>query len=528
MPKPKTRAVEKEFVRLVADYDLYTMAYAVLDRRRLRWNPNLEMCQFVERHDRTIDGTKVVTMVLAPRDSYKTTIMCARMIQSIVRDRDISFLLFGETDLNAKNKLQGEVREHLETNKVLIGIYGPFKGSGQWSVDRLYVAGRTRVSSQPTLAVAGINAPEVGEHYACCFINDPVSNLNTTTETQIQNTNRVLNLLEPIIEPGMDGKGGRILIDGTRWADGDYYGRILARDVKKRKAGYASRLNVYVRTAIKPDGTLYFPEKLHPEFLIDKLDALGPYDFFCQYMNDPYCDILREFKEDWLVLYKREVLTPEFLQKTTKFITIDPAYTDEREKVSKSDYTGVIVNAVDDNGHWWIIEAIRRRVDIGGLFDFIFEVNEAWEPDVIGLEQRTVLGELGTQIEKEAMYRGVAAPPVIPLHAQKRIAGLGGNPSKETRIKVALQNRFRRRIIHICEDQHDLLYEYRRFPKAEHDDLIDALSYQPRVIGDEDAYLTYDDEPRLDKTTDHGLIEFVSDWEREKQYKTVDMLGSEA
>lgn len=233
--------------------------------------------------------------------------------------------------------------------------------------------------------------------------------------------------------------------------------------------------------AIREDGSLFFPERLTKSFLKEQRKTQGPYIFANQYQNEIIPSGDQDFKQEWIKYYE------EIPQKVNTFIFIDPAISQQET----ADYTAVVVAHVDAEGYWYVELAKRQRITATKTIELIFELNEQYSPNTIGIEIVAYQQALMHFLDEEMKRRGT----VIPVTEIRR----GTDKTKEERI-LALVPRFEWGRIYLKHGLSDLEDEYIKFPRSSHDDLMDALSsieqisynpqkestkYEPRSPNDE-------------------------------------------
>jgi predicted phage terminase large subunit-like protein len=281
-----------------------------------------------------------------------------------------------------------------------------------------------------------------------------VNRENINTKEQRQKINLYYKDLYDLVEP----QGSMIFI-GTRWHFDDLYGRII-RDNEMSK-----NFDVFVRTvwADQEKRIPLFPLKFTPDYIDSLRRDKGPYEFSSQYMNNPTDDENADFKREWVridSLFKIEAVP------LAVFITIDPAMT----KSENADYSGFVVNGVDEKGNWRILRAYRKRLDPAELIDEIFFLGGLYGSRLrrIGIEKTAYTVGLRQSIQNEMITRGKFFDIVEVEHKQR---------TKETRIR-ALVPRFESGRVVMSEYCQDLVEEMLAFPRAEHEDTLDALAYQ--------------------------------------------------
>lgn len=220
-----------------------------------------------------------------------------------------------------------------------------------------------------------------------------------------------------------------------------------------RKNGWA----IVYDKAIRDDGTLFFPERLTTGFLDEQLKTLGSYIFTNQYQNEILPEGMQTFRKDWIRYYKA---LPDY--KLT-FAFIDPAI----GQSEKSDFTALAIVDVDIEGTWFLKVARRARLTVTQQLKLVFDVHQHFQPTIIGVEDVAYQHALIQLIDEEMRRRGV----VIPVKAVKR----GPDRSKQMRIR-ALVPRFEWGRVLLAQGLHEFEAEYAKFPRAAHDDILDAVA----------------------------------------------------
>lgn len=217
-----------------------------------------------------------------------------------------------------------------------------------------------------------------------------------------------------------------------------------------------SWLIVYEK-AIRDDGTLFFPEKLSLSFLESARRVMGSYIFANQYQNEiiPSDELI--FKPEWIRYYKN---IPE---NRRTFIFIDPAISLEKH----ADFTGVAVIHVDEENNWYVPFARRLKISPTAIVDLVFKLTEEFKPMTIGVEEVAYQKALLYMIEEKMNNTGI----IVPVTGIKP----GNQESKENRI-LGLVPRFEWGKIFFNQGLTELEDELAKFPRAAHDDILDALS----------------------------------------------------
>jgi hypothetical protein len=441
--------MDKNELKYLCENDLYFLTKNILGYSDLEEEPHVEVCQFLE-------GKSKKKLLLLPRDTFKTTISTiSRAIQEIIRNPNVRILFFSETFSQSKAFLS-EVKQHLETNEKLIGLYGQFVKNPGWKEEAITVKQRTGRYKEATIMCGGVDVVRTGFHYNYIIIDDPHSQKNVSTREQIEKVKTAVKLLSPMLLPD-----GEITITATRWHDSDLSSDLLEDN----------RWTKMVRAAewVNDDGTksYFFPKRLSPEFLKDKRETLGGYLYSCNYLNNPVDDENADFKRSWFKTYREENLRSLVLK---TYITIDPAVGQK----DTADFIGIIVNSVDILNNWFFRKMEKIRIDPLELIDKIFEMNRTWHPVKIGIEKEKYTQVLKPFLDQEMKLRN-EFPPVEEMTLKIS--------NKEMRIRGLAPRYERGCIFHNEQDngRFDLEDELLRFPFSKYDDVSDAAGMQSQL-----------------------------------------------
>ena len=400
-------------------------------------------------------------LLLIPRGHLKSTLVTVCWtIQRILCNPNIRILISTGYLENAKSFLR-EIKSHFERSERLRALFGDLvNADDKWTETQVVVKSRTEIRKEPTIQVSSVDKSVVSQHYDLIIGDDLVNRENINTKEQRQKVQLYYKDLYDLIEP----QGSMVFI-GTRWHHDDLYGRIV-RDNETSK-----NFAVFVRTvwADQAARVPLFPLKFTPDYIDSLRRDKGPYEFSSQYMNDPTDDEDADFKREWIrtePLYKLEAVP------LAVYITVDPAMT----KSESADYTGVVVNGVDEKGHWRLLRAYRKRLDPAELIDEIFFLHGLYASRFrrLGIEKTAYTVGLRQSIQNEMIQRRRFFDIVEVEHKQR---------TKGTRIR-GLVPRFESGRIVMSEYCQDLVEELLSFPRAEHEDTLDALAYQLDLADD--------------------------------------------
>lgn len=214
--------------------------------------------------------------------------------------------------------------------------------------------------------------------------------------------------------------------------------------------------SVIYKKAILDDGSLLFPERLTKEFLENTRRTMGSQLFANQYQNEVIPEDAKSFKKNWIRYYST------IPSNVLRFGFIDPAIGQHKH----SDYTGIAIVCVDDMGHWYCPLLIRERLTPTQIVDKMFDLHEQFQLQCLGVESVAYQEALLYMVVEEMKKR----QKTIPMKGVTR-----SNISKKARI-LSLVPRFEWARIAIAQGMRDFEDEYNFFPRASHDDIMDALA----------------------------------------------------
>lgn len=412
-----------------------------------------ELCNFVtDRFDRK-------KIILIPRGHLKSKLISiGYSIFRIVQNPKVRILIYSATWQMAVD-LNLSIQKLLQGCEKLIQIWQDFsQGAKEWSQDRTRLAQND--TRDPTVTAAGIDNNLVGGHYDLIIMDDVVNRDNVATQDQIQKVIQrykdSLDLLEP---------GGQLIIIGTRWNDADLYGWIL-----DPQNNIKSSYDILIKKAFEGNITTgegfeaLWAQKFTLEELQLRLREEGWSHFSSQYLNDPVPEEDATFKRTWFSYYEGELdLKGKLLN---KFMAIDPALSLNKD----ADYTAMAVVGQDEHGFIYVLDIVRSRMSPSDIINEIFRMRDKWSLVDIGVEEVAFQKAISYALRADDRFKR------HPFHITELKPA---ERSKDQRIK-GLQPLYENgKIIHNRYLANNIYLEDElvRFPRATHDDVIDALAY---------------------------------------------------
>jgi len=396
------------------------------------------------------------------REHYKSTVITFGLsIQNILKDPDVTIGIFSHTRPIAKGFL-GQIKTELEQNTFLKKLFpdilyeNPKGESPKWSLDSgLRVKRLTNPKEETVEAWGLVDGQPTSKHFKILLYDDVVTRESVTTPEQIKKTTEATEL-----SFNLGAQGGKRRFIGTRYHANDTYRTIMDRGTATARLKPATHNG-------KMDGEPVFFSK---ELLMEKRRDMGPYTFGSQMLQDPVADKAMGFKSDWLKYYEDLGPTEDW----NKYLIVDPA----SKKKKTSDYTVMKVIGLAPDANYYLIDAIRDRLNLTQRAKRLFELHRKHRPLDVGYE------EYGMQADIEHM--------LYMMEQEKyrfNITPLGGQVAKEDRIKTLIP-KFEQRRIYLPKHLHFVDYEgkaqdyvqtfvddeYLNFPVCIHDDMLDCMA----------------------------------------------------
>lgn len=192
-----------------------------------------------------------------------------------------------------------------------------------------------------------------------------------------------------------------------------------------------------------------------------------PEVYACEYLCNPVDDSIRYFRKgDFLHM------TEEDKKKNkTFYITADLAISEKE----RADYTAIVVGGMDPNGQLHIVNCIRERLSGDEIVDTLMALQKVYNPLAIGIEDTQISKAIGPYLYRAMSDTGIYMN-IMML-----------KPHRQDKIQRArsIQARMRASMVKF-DKQADWWPQFEdecmSFPRAKHDDVVDALAYQGILI----------------------------------------------
>lgn len=140
-------------------------------------------------------------------------------------------------------------------------------------------------------------------------------------------------------------------------------------------------------------------------------------------------------------------------------------------KSERADSSAFCVIGMDDEGVMHVVDAYKARLDSWEITEKLFEIQQAWKPELFGIEEEKIKKALGPFLNREMLRRNIFLnfpdPPLVPTKDKRARAS-----SIQARLRAG-GVRFDMEADWFGAFQQELL----RFPKGGHDDYVDVLAW---------------------------------------------------
>jgi len=321
------------------------------------------------------------------------------------------------------------------------------------------------------------------------LLDDPVNPTEAFSPTVRENTNA--QIASTIPTRFNDLRNAKWLLIMQRLHDDDPTGHFALKDpdrwhvLKLPGENLTSQPIVYDlngKTWRMEPGELLFPDRLTREVLDGLRSDLGEYNYAGQILQEPVPIGGGEFLPEWIKYYAQGGIRPTEMNVV---ILVDPSGGDELNKKKKknSDWTAMVVVGLAPDNNYYLLDVIRDRLNPTERIDTLFMLHRKWndlcgKPPKVGYEKYGMMTD--THYIREKMRTDAY---------NFSITELGGSMAKEERIRRLIPDMqngrwfFPNTMLYVDGEgrQFDLVQEILQgematFPRARHDDCIDALS----------------------------------------------------
>lgn len=166
--------------------------------------------------------------VLLPRGHQKSTIVSTVwVIQQLLRNYNQTIGLYSATW-----PLSRDILKHIKTILVqspLKDIFGDFYNRDcLWTNEEIDIAQKNHMlTKNPSIRTGGVDSGKTGTHCKLMIFDDLITPETTNTPDQMRKVANAYRACLPLLDAG-----GRVVLIGTRYANGDLYGELLETESK--------------------------------------------------------------------------------------------------------------------------------------------------------------------------------------------------------------------------------------------------------------------------------------------------------
>jgi len=444
--------------------------------------PHRQMTDFLDAKG------KKFKLLLAPRGSYKSTILQGYCVRRILRDPNVRILYGMLNDRIAEDK-SAAVRACL-TNPNLEALFGK-QIEGPSDVNGWTVCSRTRHNLQePTFRTFTTNAPATGGHFEVVIVDDPIDE-EWCSEDMMARAKRAIRQVFPLVE-----QGGVFILVGTRYSEDDVFGEALSEGRWARltmDSGDDISVEQAANGSYRVTGTPRFAHQ-SLEYLNDALAIMKPRAFMSQYMNRIQNDVRDMFTRDLFQTCRWDTdmsgLSGYLLTDTASSTNEDACYSVLAYVGLDSQYNTYLLDL--KVGRWHTEEFGQHYFDM--LHAWMQKVNHVGETMESNQATQTMMGHLNYVARLKGYKLNVI-----------KIQRSGGDGGKQRRI-MAIQPLFKQRrffvvdtvprtftdvdgekvlwdpegikddVSHIPQPDGELVRQFIRFPLYPRNDIADAIA----------------------------------------------------
>lgn len=495
---PDKKAEQVKKLRYKSQTDLWFFLTQILfPRRKFSEKVHRPMCElFVKKnpdipidteHPENLDKLDPIKqrLLLAPRNSFKTTIDVADIIQWIITYPNIAILILSGAESLAV-KIVHEVRAQFISNELLRELFPEYCLAEDDKVEKETYRheARTEIIKEPTIETSTVRSVKASSHYHVIKGDDVIHEINSRTIEQIKQAQEAIEATSYLLNPG-----GYFDFVGTRYHAQDAYGRLIELKEKAEADGDAPETKTLILPAwvikegrelknnpdtgwpiVKEDDVeILFPERLSFKELIKRYRR-DPYQFSCQQLQNPH--VRQEKRFDLDTLKAHAIPHTQLPEAYTTYIQWDLAGPSKRKH---NDRCVGVAGRINDKGQLFVVDIVAGRWDSYQQAAMIVEFAQQHRPQTIFIEDAQGARHLEPTIVPIALKLNVQVPikwlPASRAHGAKfwRISTLEAS-IRDDRV-------FFLGSLPILEDAFSELVDW---PHGTHDDIPDALAQMVR------------------------------------------------
>lgn len=271
-----------------------------------------------------------------------------------------------------------------------------------------------------------------------------------------------------------------VIVCATPWHTDDVTGRIKYQMKHDPSFPRFEELNFPARKEGPGGWDILFPEMFDEAWYDSQRATLGPTDAAALLDCNPIGAGNRTFHPEWLHTYNTQP-DPE---KLNIYLLVDSANTKRKDR--DTDFTSMQVWGFGRDRNYYLLDAIRDRLDLAGRTDALFDFIEKWHPKNVFWEQVGAMSDV-QHVKLEMDARGYHFPiRAIPQSVPKKDR-IGWLVPLFEASRIWLPPR----LLRLRDDgmEYDFTAdfiqdEFSTYPAARHDDMLDCMAnlQHPHVV----------------------------------------------
>lgn len=446
----------------------------------------LHVRDWLQNRSKGLNSQKYL-MVLIPRRAGKTTVITqAGLLWLHLQDPDLSTYIGSE-----KEELASVILQPLKTTlsgedpfSRWVWLYGNwYTKNRQWKTNLAIHAARHNMSKkEPSFGTWGVESGLTGKHPDVLCLDDPTTYEKIASHSNwLETVNNHIASLFPVMQ-----SNGLFIAVGTRYSDGDHFGKAIRVDGIKTWTGHTkSNIKIdplglwdsFYMAGRKADNTPALPE-IWSEEQMRHYEANDPLKYAAQVLNDPSASKYNPLTRDQVL---KCVITPNEIPKDLRvFFHADTAFKTQATQ-GRGDHTTLVINGHTYDGtgrvyvlevqgsNWWRAEDFLKLLveKVGEYKRKGYKIGAITDDKQVGGHE----GSWALNIQNAFTDSKVYPPAFIPLSRQNRT-------KKEVRHVHAAAHVVDGRVFFAnnCPNLERLLEQLTHIGANFQDDYIDAFS----------------------------------------------------
>lgn len=499
MPSLNLNDEQMEYMRNLARQDLYFLAKGVLQHDLLVPSVHRPICDHLSNLE-----VKLIGLVV-PRSFFKTTIATiSYVLWRVINNPDIRILICCNTFPNAC-KILSAIKQQVDGNATFRALFPeilPDTSRRRWSSEALEFE-RTRAWPEATIEAAGMATQVTSRHYDEIIEDDLVAPTKDELKQGMAVPDRdkcsqAIGWHQSTHGLAVKPANQRILSVGTRWASYDIINWQQENEDFK-----------WLFLRAEENGIPTFPERYPREVLDNIATKIGSYLYSTQYLNEPRDVENQIFSPLWIKYTNPKEFNKVKDRRTC--IILDPA----SSEANSADFNGIVVVTLGGNNCYYLRECHRVKANPLHIINLIIRLYIKYSedgdlPPQVWVEKAGYQRTFKFWFEKTAREQGLYI--TARLYQAGRIKGF-----KVQHIN-SLQPFFETGRFFIPPGCDELESELKDHPLGEHDDLIDALAWGPKVLGSASSTTT---ERFIERDDPYGIDAMIEEAKKTTSTRTV-------